>query len=293
MPKMIRRHPAMGPATEEPAESLAELYHENSKWRRLPGARVQAVVEFTPTELRAMARAFRHYRLHPHIALPPPDTWPEPGLTFDEVVEARRSGRDFSDAPIDLAGLAKMLHQAVGITGQFDAGHGIVRPLRAAPSAGGLYPTELYLVVHRVAGLEPGLYHYNVPQHAVALLSAGDVSDAVCAAFAGQESARGASFVVIIAGIMGRTRRKYGERGYRYVLMEAGHLAQNLLLSATALGYAAFTTGGFFDEYLNALLRLDGIDETVLYCALVGQPGATEVEDLRSRLDDTGAHTDH
>jgi SagB-type dehydrogenase family enzyme len=144
-----------------------------------------------------------------------------------------------------------------------------------------------------VAGLEPGLYHYNVPQHAVALLSAGDVSDAVCAAFAGQESARGASFVVIIAGIMGRTRRKYGERGYRYVLMEAGHLAQNLLLSATALGYAAFTTGGFFDEYLNALLRLDGIDETVLYCALVGQPGATEVEDLRSRLDDTGAHTDH
>src|SRR5688572_15709714 len=113
MPKMIRRHPAMGPATGEPAESLAELYHENSKWRRLPGARIQAQVEFTPTELRAMARAFRHYRMHPHIALPPPEAWPAPGLTFDEVVEARRSKRDFSAAPLDLAGLAKMLHQAV------------------------------------------------------------------------------------------------------------------------------------------------------------------------------------
>jgi SagB-type dehydrogenase family enzyme len=126
----------------------------------------------------------------------------------------------------------------------------------------------------------------------VALLSEGDVSEAVRAAFAGQESARGASFVVVIAGIIGRTQRKYGERGYRYVLMEAGHLAQNLLLAATALGYAAFTTGGFFDENLNALLRLDGVEETVLYCAFVGQPGATESGDLRVMLDDIVAHTD-
>jgi SagB-type dehydrogenase family enzyme len=276
MPKMIRRHPALGPQVEEPSELLSELYHENSKLRRMPGMTVHTQATFTPNELRALARAYRHYRMHPHITLPSPDVWPESRRTFDNVVETRRSTRVFADAEIDLAGLSKLLHQAAGITGQVDAGSGIMRPLRAAPSAGGLYPAELYLAVRRVAGLAPGLYHYNVPRHAVALLSAGDASDALTAALAGLESVRHASFVVILAGIMERTQRKYGERGYRYILLDAGHLAQNLLLSATALGYASFTTGGFFDEDLNALLRLDGVEETVLYCALVGQPEGAE-----------------
>jgi SagB-type dehydrogenase family enzyme len=140
-------------------------------------------------------------------------------------------------------------------------------------------------VVHRVEGLERGLYHYNVPQHAVALLEAGDLTERVSAAFAGQVSVTRAAVVVLIAGIMGRTERKYGERGYRYVLIEAGHVAQNLLLSATALGYAACTGGGFYDDDLNGLLRLDGVEETVLYCALVGHPDDAEVGHRGGEID--------
>jgi SagB-type dehydrogenase family enzyme len=124
--------------------------------------------------------------------------------------------------------------------------------------------------------LEPGLYHYNVPDHALELLTPGDPTERLFDVCCWQPHPREAAVTVFLAGSMQRTKRKYGERGYRYVLLEVGHLAQNLCLATTALGHAIFTSCGFFDDAANRMLRLDGVDETVLYVAYLGPRGTLE-----------------
>jgi SagB-type dehydrogenase family enzyme len=119
----------------------------------------------------------------------------------------------------------------------------------------------------------PGLYHYEVADHALALLAGGDPTERLYETCCYQEGARTASVVVLIAASLQRTKHRYGERGYRYVLLDVGHLAQNLLLACSALGLGAMTTCGFFDDAANGLLRLDGVDEAVLYVAFLGRPG--------------------
>jgi SagB-type dehydrogenase family enzyme len=188
-------------------------------------------------------------------------------------VERRRSGRRFADAPLPLDHLAKILHQSYGITGSAKLPTGEVQRFRSVPSGGALYPGEIYLGVRHVAGLAPGIYHYNVPDHALEFLTPGDPTDALFDACCWQPAPREAAVTIFLAGAFQRTKRKYGERGYRYVLLEVGHLAQNFCLASTALGHAIFTSCGFFDDAANRLLRLDGVAETVLYVAYLGPRG--------------------
>jgi SagB-type dehydrogenase family enzyme len=252
-------------------ESISELFHENTKLGRrvFGGANARIPVEYTLTELAAITRSFKEYRLHPGIALPQPTRGDR---TFDDVIAARRTVRGFADEDLQQAEVSKVLHQTYGLTGEMPFAGGGVHGLRAAPSAGALYPAELYLGVRRVAGLPPGLYHYEVRRHALSLLDEGDQTDRLHEACCYQDYARTAAVVVLIAAALQRTKRRYGERGYRYVLLDVGHLTQNLLLSATALGLAAMTTCGFFDDVASDLLRLDGVDEAVLYVAFLGRP---------------------
>jgi SagB-type dehydrogenase family enzyme len=245
------------------AESVAELFHENTRATRILGRGVATPPEFALEQREAMARAYKLYRRHPRVALPRP---PRSDASFDDVIAARRSVRDFADDDLEVAELAKVLHQAYGITSA-----GRVQSFRSAPSAGALYPGELYVGVRRVAGLDPGIYHYELPDHALALLRPGDPTALLDDAYCGQRYASEAGAVVLAAGALRRTKHKYGERGYRYVLLDVGHLMENLVLSATALGLAVVTTAGFFDDAANELLRLDGVDEAVLYIAFVGR----------------------
>jgi SagB-type dehydrogenase family enzyme len=250
-----------------PADSVAELYHENTKVNRVLGPNVLIPVEYAHDERAAIARAWKRFRLHERVALPAPDSGE---ARFDDVLAARRSERGFADADLGLAELAKVLHQSYGVTGELRVAGGALQKLRAAPSAGALYPAELYLGVRRVAGLEPGLYHYEVEEHALALLAAGDPTDELHSVCCQQPHARTASVIFLVAGAIQRTRRRYGERGYRYVLLDCGHLAGNLVLAATALGLATVTSCAFFDDAANELLRLDGLEEAVLYTAFLG-----------------------
>ena len=245
---------------------ISELYHENTK---LGPHASSHPTEYAVDELAVVTRAYKEYRLHPRVALPPAAA---SARTFDDVVAARRSVRAFADAELELWELGKTLHQAYGLTGGMPFAGGGVHGLRSAPSAGALYPAELYLGARRVAGLPRGLYHYEVRDHALALLADGDPTERLHEACCFQEYARTAAVVVLIAAALRRTKRRYGERGYRYVLLDVGHLTQNLLLSATALGLAALTTCGFYDDVANDLLRLDGVDEAVLYVAFLGRP---------------------
>jgi SagB-type dehydrogenase family enzyme len=141
-----------------------------------------------------------------------------------------------------------------------------------APSAGALYAAELYVAVRDVEGLDAGIYHYEVPVNQLALLRGGDVSVRLADVCCGQEYPLNAAVTVLISGVVGRSTRKYGERGYRYVLLDVGHLGQNLYLSCAALGLSITTTCGFFDDDAADMLGVDGSDEPVLYFGFIGRP---------------------
>jgi SagB-type dehydrogenase family enzyme len=187
------------------------------------------------------------------------------GLSLEDALEARRSRHNYTGDPLSPEELSRLLHAAQGITEP-------VPGLRTAPSAGALYPIEVYAAVHNVTGLEPGLYHYAVQGHELEMLQKGDFQAAVKEAGLGQDLLAEAAVCFILSAVFQRTRWKYRERTYRYVLLEAGHVGQNLYLAATSMGLGACAVGAFTDEQLNALLGLDGKEEAAVYIVAVGRP---------------------
>jgi SagB-type dehydrogenase family enzyme len=125
-------------------------------------------------------------------------------------------------------------------------------------------------VVHDVTGLEPGLYHYVAREHELERIRSGDLRGAVMAAGLWQEFLGTAGVCFVLSAIFQRTRWRYRERTYRYVLLEAGHVGQNLYLAATGMGLGACAVGAFLDDQINDLLALDGQEEAVLYLISVG-----------------------
>jgi len=204
---------------------------------------------------------------HP-VELPQPSL---SGLTVEQAIQARRSIRRYGERPLSLEQLSQLTYAAQGITG-FSGN----RPLRATPSAGALYPIELYLAVHRVTDLDPGLYHYLPESHALERIRRGDLRDDLVSGCLGQSFVGRANVMFIMTAVFDRTTRRYGKRGERYIHMEAGHISQNLYLQATSLGLGSVAVGAFRDEDLNHLLDLDSPEETCLYLHAVGVPGTAE-----------------
>ncbi len=185
-----------------------------------------------------------------------------PKVTLQEVLQRRRSVRQYSADPLTLEELGLLLWACQGITDP--------RGFRTAPSAGALYPLEVYLVAGRVRELEPGVYHYVPEGHSLRLVAKGDVRDELCRAALGQKWVAGGAVVVMIACEYQRTTARYGERGIRYVHMEAGHAAQNLLLQAVALGLGAVPVGAFDDQRTKEVVGLPE-EQEVLYLIPVGR----------------------
>jgi len=208
--------------------------------------------------------AFKEYPSAPTIKLPEPK--PLGKMSLEEALQRRRSIRDYSQAPLSLEELSLLLHLADGITlWQYGIG------FRTAPSAGALYPIEIYPVVNRVEGLKPGVYHYNVRLHALELLKEGEFGAEMVQYCAGQEMPKTAALTLILTAIFQRTRWKYRERAYRYVLLEGGHIGQNVYLAATAMGMGACAIGAFLDDHINRLIGVDGKEEAVIYVLTVGK----------------------
>jgi SagB-type dehydrogenase family enzyme len=205
---------------------------------------------------------YKTYAQARQIGLPAPGSYD--GLSVAEAIEQRRSRRAFLAQPLSLAELSGLLHAAGGITEP-------QREYRAAPSAGALYPIETYVVVHDVTGLKPGLYHYAVAEHTLEQIRAGNLRTELVVAGIGQEMLGQAPVCFVLSALFQRTRWKYRERAYRYILLEAGHIGQNLYLAATALGLGACAVGAFLDDQLNSLLALDGEEEAALYLIPVGK----------------------
>jgi len=239
-------------------EDLA--FHERTKHRRA------RVLEGSRTR-RGSPPAFA--KEYPGQAIELPLVEPS-GPPLEEVIQRRRSRRDYLPEPISLEQLARLLHFANGITGSRQA-YGVERfPLHAAPSAGGLGPIELYPTIHAVEGLEPGLYHYQPVAQALVLLTSGDFRQEVADLCLEQDFLVNAAAVIWLGAVYERTRWKYGERAYRYVHLDAGHVSQNLLLEATALGLGACCVGAFYDDEANEFLGLDGEREFAVLAVAVG-----------------------
>ena len=201
----------------------------------------------------ACTRRARHSTSAPSL-LPSPER--SRVATVDEVLAARRSIRDFSDAPIREEEISRLLWAAQGVTVSWGG--------RTAPSAGALYPIEVYVAT------SDGLRRYLADRHASVELSPEDRRARIAAA-TGQEPPAMAPVLFVLTGVVSRTEAKYGDRAERFVQLEAGHACQNLLLEATALGLAAVPIGSFSDDALRRALDL-GDDELPLYVVPTGRP---------------------
>jgi SagB-type dehydrogenase family enzyme len=169
-------------------------------------------------------------------------------MPVEEALEQRRSIREFSRDGLELEDVSQLLWAAQGVTGR--------RGYRAAPSAGALYPLEIYVVAGDVAGLSPGVYRYRPDKHDLVLVADGDRRKPLASAALDQGWVRRAPAVLVIAGVYERTMAKYGERGRRYVHMEVGHAAQNVYLQATARGLGTVMVGAFDDDEVREVLGL-------------------------------------
>ena len=192
---------------------------------------------------------------------------PKPSVDGDVSVESaiheRRSKRDFSKRSVSLADVAQLLWAAQGVTSR-DGG-------RAAPSAGALYPLELYLVAGNVESLPAGVFHYRPGEHRLRRTADGDLRDALAEAALGQAWVRRAPAVLVIAGVYERSAKKYGQRARRYTRIETGHAAQNVYLQATALGLGTVIVGAFEDTEIQEVLDLPS-DHAPLALMPVGHP---------------------
>jgi SagB-type dehydrogenase family enzyme len=271
MLKIRTLQPAPTPAEPPP---LSELYHENSKQQRynLDFSRRISFVNKNTEIHRVISKAGKSYPGAKKIALPAVTDRAD-GPTVEQVVAQRRSIRHFARRPLTLDEVSRLLHFGSGITGYLPSlEHGLLQPVRATPSGGALYPVELYVVMLADGPAETGVYHYHVSSHGLEMLSSHNLTDALARATSDPALFVNAGLVIILTGLFAKTTFKYGERGYRFVLFEAGHIAQNILLEATALGLGAVPVAGFVDDEVNALLDLNGVDEASLYLIVVGQP---------------------
>jgi SagB-type dehydrogenase family enzyme len=253
-------------------DAVYELYHLNSNLVRSDTASVQRITYFNQSDLgrELIRRAAKPYACATRVELPAPHVHLPRTLT--EAIRQRRSVRRFTGAPLDLTQLSTLLKYANGLLDSVRE-DGLRRT--AIPSGGALYPTELYVLPLEVSGLPPGAYHYDRFEHFLARFI-DEPAEPVLAAVSYTDAALvTASVAIVISGYFERQQIKYGERAYRFTLLECGHLAQNILLMACALGLAALPVGGFLDDELNEYLRLDGRREAALYVILLGTAAAS------------------
>lgn len=196
------------------------------------------------------------------IQLPEPRT--QGTMPLETAIQQRRSIRNFAGTPLSLADVGQLLWSAQGIT--------LGTALRAAPSAGALYPLEADIVAVRVDGLEPGVYRYIPKNHSLQRRVSGDRGAALATAALRQSCVGQAPAVIVLSAVYERTTRKYGQRGIRYVHAEAGHAAQNVCLQAVALQLGTVHIGAFHDEEVSRVLQL-AEDEKPLVLLPVGKPG--------------------
>lgn len=245
----LRSAPTVGQGSD-----LGLVYHQ---WSSQPGM-FDAVGALA--NLGRQPALYKAYEATPRLPLPQPDL--AGGLSTEAAMAMRRSTRSYSPEPMALEELSRVLLLTGGLSGDGRRHH---------PSSGALYPIETYAVVHRVAGLDPGVYHYGVEHHELHQVRAGDFRGYVVEHGLNQEFLGECAVVIYLTMIFQRMRFKYGERSYRYGAIEAGHLGQNVYLGATSMGLGVCAVGAYDDVGINQLLGIDGVEEVSMYLLSLGR----------------------
>jgi SagB-type dehydrogenase family enzyme len=223
----------------------------------------------------------------PRLSGPPPDhkrypgkrrvALPEfdavPARTLAEIVRQWTPAQGFGGGSMTLAQLGRLLYFTNGITMKVPPGEkGSAR--RAAPSAGALYSGEVYVAAARVQGLAPGVYYYEVAQQRLVEAAAGFDPARLADAIERPASIEGAAATILLTNVFGRYSWRYANRGYRYALIDSGHIGENLRLAAASAGLAQRDSLAFRDDLLNGLLEIDGVKEAVCSVHAVGLPSS-------------------
>jgi len=189
--------------------------------------------------------------------IPLPTPAQRSGVSLEEALTRRRSIREFREEGVTSVEISQLLWAGQGITDP--------RGFRTTPSAGALYPLELYVATGE------GVYHYSPQRDRLAVLSSEDMRLGLWEAGLEQDALREAPAIIVVAAVYARTEGKYGPRAERYVRLEAGHAAQNILLQAIALDLGAVPIGAFYDQKVQEVLALPS-DHEPLYLIPVGHP---------------------
>jgi len=214
---------------------------------------------------RGRPEATKSFPGTPRFKLDPPLR--EGGMPLWEAIGRRRSVREYKNIALTSTELSQLIWAGQGVTKKISG-----YELRAAPSAGALYPVETYLFIQNVDGFERGIYHYSAKEHTLELLRQGDFRSALVEAALDQDFLAEAAVVFAWTAVFGRSKWKYRERAYRYVYLDAGHIAQNVALAAVALGLGSCQVAALYDDEVNALIGVDGQEESILYLTSVGRP---------------------
>lgn len=237
--------------------TIGHDFFQQTKYRRsrMPGGYL---------DWQRKPRPYKEYPDAERISLP--TELPDIDLGLWDIVRLRRSAREFTSTPITLQQLAALLWASQGGTQQTPHFE-----LRAAPSAGALYPIETYIAVNTVDSLKKGIYHYNVLEHALEPLRSGQVTEPLARACLDQDWMMFANVIFIWTAMFERCTWKYRQRAFRYISLDAGHIAHAVALAAVALDMGSCPIAAFYDEEVNALVQIDGEQESALYLTAVGR----------------------
>ncbi len=239
-----------------------EIYHESAKTGKYDGALTN---EQVVTEMNNMYDSFP-YKQFDSIILPEEMEPIDSG--FMDVLKSRVTPSEIKPEIISLKQLKTLLFSAYGVTRSNDDNEYIKRPFRTVPSGGGLYPLELYFYSNgRIEGLKNGLYHYTPITNAIQLIREGNFDNQIAEGIVSFQThlAYDTSLLLFITAVFNRSTFKYREKGYRFALMEAGHVAQNFNLAATGLGLGVINIGGYHDRVIDEFLRIDGLNHSTIY----------------------------
>jgi SagB-type dehydrogenase family enzyme len=217
----------------------------------------------------------KNYATYAKVKLPVGEVRSE--KSFEEIVQGRRSLRNATSHKMSINQLAYVLQNSVGVTrkAKIRDMSGNIRSMsyRAVPSGGALYPVECYVIPMTVEDLETGIYHYNPYDHALECLDKKFTCEYLDKIFMNDANVMHSGVFFVLSALFRRSALKYGERAYRYILLEAGAISEHIMLTAEALGLRGVMIGGYVDAMLNGLIGCNGVDESVIVVSSVGLPG--------------------
>lgn len=242
---------------------LWEVFHENSKLGRFASGLSEEEVQ----EYVASLPECLEFNGYPTISLP--KRLPAFRIPLKQAIQGRISHRQFRKASMPFSYLAALLALGYGVA-DLQPFPTPIRRRRVVPSAGALFPLEIFFHARRVKNLATGLYHFNPAHRLIELFRKGDQRKEFSGSFIQTPLVAQAALIVFITAMFERSTFKYGDRGYRFSLIEAGHVAQNVNLVARGLGLASVNLGGFYERELDDFLSIDGITHSTIYAIAIG-----------------------